>query len=76
MTKLIHVECELAIGMLQANVTPLVAAKQFQCHVRMIGHLKNHFQQTWTASDCPFPGRPCVLKRRQDRDIRTSHLCN
>ena len=26
--------------------------------------------------DCPCPGRPSVLMRRQDRDIRTSHLRN
>ena len=47
-----------AMGMLQAYVTPSVAAKQFQCHVRTIGRLKNHFQQTSTTSDRPRPGRP------------------
>ena len=67
---------ERALGMLQANVTPSVAAKQFRCHVRTIGRLKNHFQQTWTTLDRPSPGRPCMLTRRQDRDIRASHLRN
>ena len=75
-TKLTHVERERAKGMLQSNVTPSVAAKQFRCHVRTIGRLMNRFQQTWTTSDRPRPGRPRVLTRRQDRDIRTSHLCN
>ena len=42
----------------------------------MNGRLKNRFQQIWTMSDRPSPGRPRVLTRRQDRDIRTSHLCN
>ena len=76
MTKLTPVKRERAIGMLHATVTPSVVAKQFRCHVRMIGRLKNHFQQTWTTSDRPFPGRPRVLTRRQDRDIQTSHLRN
>ena len=75
-TKLTHVECERAIRMLQANVTPSVAAKQFWCNVRMIQRLKNRFQQTWTTSNRPRPGRPRVLTRRQDLDSRMSHLCN
>ena len=75
-TKVTHVERECAIEMLQANVTPSVAAKQFRCHVRRIGHLKNRFQQTWTTSDRPRAGRDRVSTRRQDRDIPTSHLCN
>ena len=33
-------------------------------------------QQTLTTSDRPRPGRPRVLTADQDRDIRTSHLCN
>ena len=45
MTKLAHVERERAIGMLKANVTPLVVAKRFWCHVWTIGRLKNRFQQ-------------------------------
>ena len=76
MTKVTHVERECAIGMLQANVTPLVVAKQFRCHVRTFGRLKNRFKQTWTTSDRPHTGRPRVLTRRQDRGIPTSHLCN
>ena len=75
-TKLTHVERERAIGMLQAYVTSSVAAKQFRCHVSTIERLKNLFQKTWTTSDRPRPGRPRVLTRRQDRDIRTSYLCN
>ena len=59
--KLIHVERERALGILQANVTPSVAAKQFRCHVRTIGRLENRFQQTWTTSDRPSPGHPRVL---------------
>ena len=61
MTKLTHVEPEHAKGMLQANVTILVAAKQYRCHVRMSVCLKNSFQQAWTTSNRPRPGRPCVL---------------
>ena len=57
MTKLAHVERERAIGMLKANVTPLVVAKRFLCHVWTIGRLTNRFQQIGTASDCPRPGR-------------------
>ena len=61
MTQLTPVERERSIGMLQANVSPSVAAKQIRCHVRMIGRLKNRFQQTWTTSDRPRPGRRHVL---------------
>ena len=74
MTKLAHVEHERALGMVQANVTPLVVAKRFRCHVRTIGRLKNCFQQIGTTSHCPCPGRRRVSTRRQDRDIQTSHL--
>ena len=74
--KLTPVKRESAKGMLHATVTPSVVAKQFWCHVRMVGRLKNRFQQTWTTSDRPRPGRPRVLTRRQDRDIQTSHLRN
>ena len=45
MTKLAHVERERALGMLRANVTPLIVAEQFRCHVRTIGRLKNRFQR-------------------------------
>ena len=69
MTKLAHVECERAIGMLQANVTPMIVAKQFRCLVRTIGRLKNRFRQIWTTSHRPCPGRRRVSTRRQDRDI-------
>ena len=71
MTKLTPVERERAIGMLQANVTPSVVAKQFRCYVRTIGRLTKRFQQTWITSDRPRPGHPRVLTRRQNRDIRT-----
>ena len=76
MTKLAHVERERAIGMLKANVTPLVVAKQFRCYVRTIGCLKNRFQQIRTASHRPRPGRRRVSTRRQDRATQPSHLCN
>ena len=75
-TKLEHLECERAIGMLKANVTSLVVAKRFRCHVRTIGRLKNRFQESGTKSNRPRPGRRRVSTQRQDRDIRTSHLCN
>ena len=65
-TKLAHVEGEHAIGMLKANVTPLVVAKLFRCYVRTIGCLKNRFQQIGTASHRPHPGRRHVSMRRQD----------
>ena len=62
-------ERERAIGMLQANVTTSVAAKQFRSHVRTIGRLKNRFQQTWTTSDRRRPGRPRALTQGHDRDV-------
>ena len=70
------VERERAKGMLKANVTPLIVAKQFRCHVRTIGRLKNLFQQIGTTSHRPRPRRRRVATRRQDRDIQASHLCN
>ena len=76
MTKLAHVERERAIGMLKANVTPLVVAKRFPCHVWTTGRLENRFQQIGTASHRPRPGRQRLWTRRQDGDIKTSHLCN
>ena len=76
MTKLAHVERERAIGMLQANVTPLIVAKQFRCHVRTTGCLKNRFRPIGTTSHRLRPGRRRVSTRRQDRDKQTSHLCN
>ena len=57
MTKLAHVEGKGAIGMFKANVTPLLVAKQFQCHVRSIGRLKNCFQQIGTTLQCLRRGR-------------------
>ena len=74
MAKLAHVEREHAIGMLKANVTPLIVAKQFRCHVRTIGRPKNHFQQIVTTSHRPRPGRRRVSL--SNRDIQASHLCN
>ena len=76
MTKLAHVQRERAIGMLKANVTPLIVTKQFRCHVRTIGRLKNRFQQIGTKSYRPGLGRGRVSTPRQDRDIQTSHLYN
>ena len=71
-----HVERERVIGMLKANVTPFIVAKQFRCHVRTIGRLKNRFQQIGTTSHRPRPGRRRVSTRGQYRDIQASHLCN
>ena len=62
--------------MLQANVTPLIVDRRFQCHVGTIGRLKNRFQQTGATSHSPRPGRQRVSMRRQDRDVQMSHLCN
>ena len=75
-TKLVNVERERAIGMLKANVTPLIVAQQFRCHVRTIGRLKNRFQKFGTTSNRLHPGRRRVSTRRKNRDIQTSHLCN
>ena len=69
-------ERERAIGMLKANVTPLIVAKRFRNHVRTIGRLKNRFQQFGTTSHRPRQGRRRVLTRRKDRDIQTSSSCN
>ena len=74
MTKLAHMERKRVIGMLKANVTPLVEAKRSKCHVWTIGRLKNRFQQIGIASHRPRPGRRRSSMRRQDRDIKTSHL--
>ena len=76
MTNLAHVERERAIGMLKANATPLLVAKQFRCHVRTVGRLKNRFKQIKTTSHHPRPGRRRVSTLRQDQDFQTSHLCN
>ena len=76
MTKLAHVERVRAIGIIKANVTPLVVAKQFRCLVRTIGRLKIRFEQIGTTSHRPSPGRRRVSTQRQDRDIQTSQLCN
>ena len=65
MTKLAHVEHERAIGMLQANMMPIIVAKQFRWYVRTIRRLKNRFQQIGT-SHRPRPGRLRVSTRRQD----------
>ena len=65
---------ERAIGMLQANVTPLIVAKRFRCHVRTIRRLKNRFRQIGTTSHRRHPGRRRLSMRRQDRDIQTSHM--
>ena len=70
-----HVERGRAIGMFKANVTPLVVAKRFRCHVRTIGRLKKRFQQIRKTSHRPRPGRRRVSTRRQYRVIQTSHLC-
>ena len=69
-----HVERERAIGMLQANMTPMIVDKQFRCHVRTIGRLKNRFRPNGTTSHRPRSGRRRVSTRRQDRAIQTSHL--
>ena len=61
-----HVERERAIEMIKANVTPMVVAKRFRCHVRTIGRLKNRFQQIGTTSHRPRPGR-----RRVSTEIET-----
>ena len=68
MTKLAHVERERAIGMLKANVTPLVVVKRFRCHVWTIGRLKNRFQQIGTASHRPRP-------RHRRMWTRSFYLC-
>ena len=75
-TKLAHLERERAIGMLKANVTSLVVARRFRCHLRTIARLKNRFQESGTKSNRPRPRRRRVSTRRQDGDILTSHLCN
>ena len=75
-TKLAPVERERAIGMLQANVTPLIVAKRFRCDVKTIRRLKNLFRQIGITSHRLRLGRRRVSTRRQDRDIQTSHLCN
>ena len=69
MTKLAHVERERAIRMLTANVTPLVVAKRFRCHVRTIGRLKNCFQQIGTTHTVRVQG---VDVCRLDVKIETS----
>ena len=74
MTKLAHVEHELAIGILKANVTPLVVAKQYRCHGRTIKRLKNCFQQIGTTSHRPRPGRQSQLGHPKGLIIQKSGL--
>ena len=76
MTKLAHVERERAIGMLKANVTPLIVAKRFRCYVRTIERPKIRFQQIGKTSNHLRPERRGVSTRRQDQAIQTFHLCN
>ena len=61
-------ERECAIGMLKANVTPSIVAKQFPCHARTIGRLKNRFQQIETTSHRVTRASTCV-----DATSRLSH---
>ena len=68
-TKLARVERERAIGMLKANVAPVVVAKRFRCHIRTIGRLKNRFQQIGTTSHHPRPGRRRDVKTETSRRL-------
>ena len=76
MTKFAHVERERAIGMLQANVTALIVAKRFRCHVGTIGRLKNRFDKLGQRQTvCVQDANVC----RRDVTIETSRrliLCN
>ena len=63
------VECERAIEMLQANVTPSTIGKQFRCHVRTIECLRNYFRQTVCTQDGP------VLRRDVKIDTSGCLIC-
>ena len=76
MPRLTPIERERSIGMLQANVTPLIIAQQFRCHVRTIERLGKRFWQTGTTSDLHGQGRPHVTTRHQDQHVQMSHLSN
>lgn len=65
---------ERAIGMLNAGRRPAYVAIHFGVHVKTIRRLRNRFQQTGSVRHLPRSGRPRVTTRRQDVNIRTSHL--
>ena len=67
-TKFAHVERERAIGVLKANVTPLVVANWTS---------EESFPTNWdNVTPSTSRAATCVSKRRQDPDIQTSHLGN
>ena len=74
-TKLAHVERERAILMLTANVTPLVVAKRFRCHVRTIGRLKNRFPRNWdNVTPSASRASTCVDARSRSRHADVSFV--
>ena len=73
MTKLAHVEHERALGMLKANVTPLVVAKDFGAilgRLEILRIVSNELGQRHT-----FHVQDVDLSQ-PDVKIQTSHLCN
>ena len=76
MPKRTHDECDKAVRMLQANVTPLVIAQQIRCHEKMIEHLRKRFWQIGTMSDRAYSWHYRLMTRRQDRYKRRFNLLN
>lgn len=63
-----------AIGMLRAGRRQGAVAAHFNCTRLTINRLEMKYQQTGAVKDLPRSGRPRVLTRRQDVNVRTSHL--
>ena len=63
-----------AIGMLVAGFTKAEVARRLNCHPTTISRLQRRYQHTGNVKDLPKSGRPRVTTRRQDVNIRVTHL--
>ena len=63
-----------AIGMLVAGSTKAEVARRLNCHPTTISRLQRRYQHTGNVKDLPKSGRPRVTTRRQDVNIRVTHL--
>ena len=67
---------ERANGMLNAGMMMNAIAMNIGCSNRAIRHFRQSFQATGRTEDRPRFGRPPIKTRGQDRNIRSTHLCN
>ena len=63
-----------AIGMLIAGFTKTEVARRLNSHPTTISRLQRRYQHTGNVKDQPTSGRPRVTTRRQDANIRVTHL--